>query len=156
MRVDHDVLSDDDRQILTEMARRLTPHIDAIVGEWSAAWEQAVPVNGADPAAYRQMIAYSIGTSLRTTFGYLAGGEFSACYEFQYTSNREYAHSQVPAGAMPLFSQRDMHVVSRLGHPILTRWIARAFADDRERFLRAQLAQERFGNQMAAAPAEAD
>ena len=56
---------------------------------------------------------------------------------------------------MQYFDQRDLHVVARLGHPILVNWVHRLFGDDPMQALRVELAQQRFGAQMETILSEA-
>ena len=40
MGLQHDTLSADDRRLLQELARRMSPHLDEVSAAWVDAWEQ--------------------------------------------------------------------------------------------------------------------
>ena len=149
MRVPHDTLSDTDRRYLQEFARRMQPHVEELIAEWTEAWLRQFPASGVDPDAYRQVIVYSMDNLMRPLFDLIAAGRFDDLYERQYSVNREGARAQLHKGSIALYDQRDLHVVGRLGQPIMLAWIGRMFPNDSTEALRVELAQERLGAQMA-------
>jgi signal transduction histidine kinase len=153
--LEHDVLTAHDRELLQELARRLRPHSAEIVTGWADAWEKAVPVRGVDPKAYRQLIQFVLEGTVHTWLEHIGEGNFEGLYDFQYRTNREGARSQLGTGAIALFNQRELHLVGRVGQPIICEWIGRAFADDPARAVQTQLAQERLGSQLGMILSEA-
>lgn len=151
----YDTLSDEDRRLAQELAVRLQPHVDDIVAAWAEAWLQEFPAPGVDPEAYRQVIVYSMDNALRPAFELTAAGNFDGLYARQYDVNRQGARAQLREGSVPLFDQRQMHVVARMGHHVMIQWIRRVFADDPVQCLRVELAQERLGAQLSTILSEA-
>jgi hypothetical protein len=155
VKIEHDILTDDEHELLHELAARLQPHAGALAAEWARAWEQAMPGEGIDPAAYRQLLGFLTAEAVNSVLGFLAARDFEGLYEFQYRSNREGARRQLRRGAMTIFSQRELHHAARLGQPLMAAWIDRLFGEDPMRALRVQLARERLGSQLDSLLSEA-
>lgn len=148
MKLAHDNLSPEDRDLLRRLWRRLEPHATELAADWAQAWERALPCRVADPGAYRQMVEYLALQSVEAVAGFLAAGDLEGLYDFQYRNNREGAARQLLPGALPVYSQRDLHLAGRSGQPVMKRWIERLFGADPVESLQVQLAQERLGAQL--------
>jgi signal transduction histidine kinase len=148
VKIEHDILTDDDRELLHELAVRLLPHAGELAAEWAEAWERGMPCAGVDPTAYRQVLDLLTAEAVSSVMTFLAARDFEGLYEFQYRNNREGARRQLRRGAMPIFAQRELHHAARLGQPLMAAWIDRLFGEDRVLALRVQLAQERLGSQL--------
>jgi signal transduction histidine kinase len=148
-------LTDEDRRLLGELARRMEEHLPRITADWTDAILQALTPSSIEPEAYRQVIAYFGEVSLRAYVDHVGSGDFEAMYDFQYTTNREGAAASLGEGVTPLYDPKDVHLTMRAVAPVFGRWIERLFADQPEQVLRAKLAQERLGSQLALILSEA-
>jgi len=144
-----------DRQLLMDLAHRLEPHIAEITADWVAAVERVLIPDAVDRDAYRQMLGYFVGTSMRAYVQFVGAGDLEGMYEFQYVTNREGAAASLGDGAMPLYDPKDVHLTMRAAAPVVTRWIERLYAGDVELELRVKLAQERLGARLGLILSEA-
>lgn len=149
MQLPFETLTDENRRDLSEFARRLVPHISELTAEWAEAWLQEFPAPGIDPDAYGQVIIFSMENSVGRMFGFLTAGDFEGLYDHIYSVNRQGAREQLRKHAVELYDQRRLHIVARMGNPIVVRWIHRLFAEDPARAVRVELAQERLGGTLA-------
>jgi signal transduction histidine kinase len=149
MNLEHDVLSEEDREALGELGRRLKPHLQEVISEWADSIARQIPAEGVDEGAYKQSVAFGTDRFVRNLIDRLAAGNLPALYDFQYSSNRETVALQQQGGGVLLFGQRELYAAGRVGYGVLCRWIDRMYEGDPAGAAKAQLAYARLAYQLS-------
>jgi len=155
MKLEHDLLSPDDRALLQQLAQRLRPFRDDIVTEWVDTWVSSAPQRGVDPDAYRMLVNHLVQEMADSHLEFLGSGDLEQLFELQYQSSRRAARGQLGEDAIALASQHTLHTLSRSLYLLLQRWIERVFAEDPQRSMQIKLAHAEFANQMTQIISEA-
>ncbi|MBI3784156.1 MAG: GAF domain-containing sensor histidine kinase [Deltaproteobacteria bacterium] len=150
-----DILTEQDRSLLTEYARRMLPHAAVVGSAWAKAWVDAVPARDVDPGAYQQVVEYLACESTTKVCEFLLADDLDGLFLWQYENNREGARRQLGNGAVLVFNQHELHAAARAGHPVITGWIERAFGHDPLLAARIQLVQEKLGGLLSTVLSEA-
>lgn len=140
--------------MLRQVAERMLPHEAEITTEWAEAWLAALPARNVDADAYRQLALFLIRRAVTHTNECLRSGELDRLYSHQYDESRQAARRQLGAGAPEVAGQHEVHLITRLGQPILARWAER-LADDEAVATRIKLAQARLEIEMTQVISEA-
>ena len=153
MKLEADLLTEEDRSLLKELVERLAPHHDEIVAAWvDELMARPVPA-GVDPLAYRQSLTYFNDTVARSIYAHLSRGDVEALYETHYQRNLAAISGQ--AHGAVVFDHRGIHYSARVAERVISQWIERLYADDPAGIKRIQLAQTRLGYQLSMVLSEA-